>query len=415
MVRYPGNRGLILRKVLADFKLTTYLCLTEQVLKVALEVGMVKENKQDHFFQYSNGSRLYYGGLESSGSDSLSERKKYFSGEYGVIALDEAREFTEQDFNELSTRLRHKLPNKQHPLFFMLLASNPSQNWIKTRFIRNPQKGYAFFQALPRDNIYNPPDYVAQLTQLFANDEKFLEAYVHGSWDAIGDNDDLIPMGDIEKLIEHEKPVISPFAQRLTSADIARYGNDKTVIYNFAGARIDSEEICSKKDGMETVGRLIFNAQKNKSTLLGGDSIFEASIFDRIREIAQTMEKPLQIYDIDFRRESANRERFYNLRAEVYWNAREMIKSEQCRIKDDDQLIGQLTSTKYKLVGGGKLGTRIQIESKDDIKKRLGFSPDKADAFVMGLYLLQFCRVDKEKSWRDTYKQDRQANSYQAA
>ena len=415
MIRHAGNRGLILRKVLADFKLTTYLCLTDQVLKSAFECGMVKENKSDHYFQYRNGSRLYYGGLESSGAESLNERKKYFSGEYGVIALDEAREFSEQDFNELSTRFRHRLKNKKYPPYFMLLASNPSQNWLKSKFIRNPQPGFEFFQALPRDNKYNPPDYAAQLSTLFSGDKKFLEAYVNGSWDAIGDNDDLITMEDIERIIDRVEVKPYPLAKRITATDISRFGDDKTVIYNFVGSRIESQEVYSRKDGMATVGRLIYNVQKNKSRLLGGDSIFEASIFDRIREIQETSARPFSVHDIDFRKTSSQPNRFFNLRAEIYWEARELIKSELCKILDDDQLKGQLTSIKYKLVGGGTSGTRIKIEDKDDIRKRLGFSPDKADTFVMGLYLLKFCPSEKKEMWHDGYKQMSVLGNFQAA
>ncbi len=40
----------------------------------------------------------------------------------------------------------------------------------------------------------------------------------------------------------------------------------------------------------------------------------------------------------------------------------------------------------------------IQIEVKDDIKAKLGHSPDKADAYIMGLYLLQFVDFAKISS-----------------
>lgn len=418
MIEYPGNRGLILRKILSDFRMTTYLCLVEKTLNDFIEQGIVKENKAEKYFQYWNKSRLYYGGLEREAADSASERRKYFSGEYGVIAIDEAREVTEREFEELSTRLRHRLPNKKYPPYYMLLGSNPSQNWLKTRFIRNiDKKNFAFFPALPRDNTHNPPDYEQQLKQMFSGDEKFLKAYVEGSWDAVGDIDDLLVMSDIEPVIDRNTVQFSPFAKRLTVYDAARFGDDKTVIQDFMGARIKDQEIYGKKDLMETVGRLMFHQQKNKSRLVGGDVIGEgAGINDRLREIVDEMTYTFSIHDVDFRQQSSRPDQYFNLRAEIYWEARRMILDQNCFVLDDPRLHGQLCSIKYKFVGGGKLGTRIKIEDKDDIKKRLGFSPDEADTFVMGLWLLQFTPVDKQKSWRDKYKQDMAgAGSYMAA
>lgn len=418
MIEFPGNRGLILRKVYADFKSTTYLCLIEKVLVDFLEKGLIKENKADKVFHYWNGSKLFYGGLVSDGAESANERKKYFSGEYGVIAIDEAREVTEKEFEELSTRLRHKLPNRKFPPFFMLLGSNPSQNWLKVRFITNRKDGYAFFPALPKENTHNPPDYERQLRELFGNDEKLLQAYVEGSWDAIGEIDNLVTMAECEPLIERDPKKIlppHPFARRATVCDIARFGDDKTIIYDFVGPRVDKSEKYGKKDTMETVGRLLYHQQKNSSRLIGIDEIAVGSgATDRLREIVNEIiesERKYAIHAIDFRAQSSQPDMFLNLRAEIYWNLRSMIKDAQCALPDDQRLHGQICSIKYKFVGGGKLGTRIKIESKEDIKKRLGFSPDEADTYAMGLHILPFTPIDKKRSWRDKYKQDINAGS----
>ena len=45
----------------------------------------------------------------------------------------------------------------------------------------------------------------------------------------------------------------------------------------------------------------------------------------------------------------------------------------------DDTLVGDLTAPRWKVTGGGK----IQVESKDDIRARLGRSTDDGDAVVM--------------------------------
>ncbi len=407
MMEYPGNRALFIRKVFNDFMNTTYLVLIEKTLVKMIEAGLIAENKAKKCFTYWNGSTIYYGGLESNSSDSNKERKKYFSAEYGVIAIDEAREITEKEFSELSSRLRHRLKNGEFPPFFMLLASNPSQNWLKVRFISSPGESYAFFPALPRDNLYNPPNYDMELKETFKYDPQMLEAYVNGSWDSITSIDDLLCMKDIEPLIlKNDKIPIPPFSGRLTSCDPAYFGDDKTVINNWAGARVVATEKYGKKESMETVGRILYNAMKNKSTVIVIDPIGSPGIGSRLREIMDESVYQAQIMEVDFREKSSNFDKWFNLRAEVYWHARTLIKNGQCSLPDDPRLHGQLCSIKYKFVGGGKLGTRIQIESKDKIKARLGFSPDEADNYVIGLWALPYAKVNKRKAWRDSYKSD---------
>jgi len=69
-------------------------------------------------------------------------------------------------------------------------------------------------------------------------------------------------------------------------------------------------------------------------------------------------------------------DKFLNKRAEWYWNLRERYKDGNIAIQHDDELEGQLASIKYKFNSQGK----IQIESKEDMKKRNLQSPDKADS-----------------------------------
>ncbi len=76
---------------------------------------------------------------------------------------------------------------------------------------------------------------------------------------------------------------------------------------------------------------------------------------------------------------------FFNKRAEVWWRFREELDPNQqggssIALPPDPQLRSDLAAPTWKLTTRG-----IQIESKDDIKKRLGRSPDRGDAVVMAL------------------------------
>jgi hypothetical protein len=77
--------------------------------------------------------------------------------------------------------------------------------------------------------------------------------------------------------------------------------------------------------------------------------------------------------------------RFCNARSEAWWKFRDELNPEReggsvIALPDDPELLADLTAPKFEVKTSG-----ILIESKDEIKKRLGRSPDKGDAVVMCL------------------------------
>lgn len=70
---------------------------------------------------------------------------------------------------------------------------------------------------------------------------------------------------------------------------------------------------------------------------------------------------------------------YLNRRAEAYWALRRLLEAGKIALPRDEQLCEELTATQWRPNSTGK----IQIEAKDDLKARLGRSPDKADAVAM--------------------------------
>lgn len=73
--------------------------------------------------------------------------------------------------------------------------------------------------------------------------------------------------------------------------------------------------------------------------------------------------------------------RFVNQRAELYWRLREdldPLNPDPLALPPDDELEVELAAPRWFMAKSG-----IQVEAKDEIKKRLGRSPDKGDAVVL--------------------------------
>jgi hypothetical protein len=91
--------------------------------------------------------------------------------------------------------------------------------------------------------------------------------------------------------------------------------------------------------------------------------------------------RPFTASKKSFKRDLSREHGFLNRRAEMWWGMRELLdpafEPDVC-LPPDDQLIGELTAPKWNETASGKL----QVESKDEIRKRLGRSTDLADAVL---------------------------------
>lgn len=162
--------------------------------------------------------------------------------------------------------------------------------------------------------------------------------------------------------------------------DVARYGSDETVIAIRRGIRVEPLLVYAQKDTMETAGLVKAAHVETGATAIKVDEIgIGAGVVDRLKELK------CPATGVNVATAAAEPERFTNLRAELWWNLRELldpnprVNPNPIALPPDDQLLADLTNVKYKIDSRG----RIQLESKEEIKKRLGRSPDRGDAVVL--------------------------------
>lgn len=155
--------------------------------------------------------------------------------------------------------------------------------------------------------------------------------------------------------------------------DVARMGNDKTVIVHRKGRTATFAGIHHHEDTMATAGRVIAALRETgaENAAIDADGL-GAGVFDRLMEQGA----PVQEMRGGFRARDA--ERFFNRRAEWYWGLRVRFEDGDIAIPDDEELLAQLTAIKYSLNSRGQ----IQLETKDEMRKRGMPSPDKSDALA---------------------------------
>ncbi len=76
-------------------------------------------------------------------------------------------------------------------------------------------------------------------------------------------------------------------------------------------------------------------------------------------------------------------DRFPNRRSELWWALRDALHPDDgwLTLPDDDRLRADLTQATYRIDSKG----RTVVEGKDEMRKRLGRSPDYADAVMLAL------------------------------
>lgn len=165
--------------------------------------------------------------------------------------------------------------------------------------------------------------------------------------------------------------------------DVARGGKDQTIITLRYGTFFNSQ-LCfpgrSTPDG-ESVAQLALASRYGSACPVNVDVIgVGASVYDCLRRHIGASAVGLNGAESSSAFDKSGQLAFVNLRAEWYWKLREDLdpaNGVDLAIPDDRELRVDLCAPRYKLSVRG-----IQIESKDDIIRRIGRSPDKGDSLV---------------------------------
>jgi len=182
----------------------------------------------------------------------------------------------------------------------------------------------------------------------------------------------LIPLAWIEAARDRTLPATGP---RCLAADVARFGDDWTIIGLRHGPVLLNLWATKGADTTAVAGMIERLAYDEHPSSIAVDSIgIGAGVVDNLVQSQIEGLRPINVSSA-----ALNTELFANLRAELYWNLRERFRTGDIVLKDDPLLAEELAAIRYRFNPGG----RIQIESKDEMKRRLGRSPDRADMLAL--------------------------------
>lgn len=176
----------------------------------------------------------------------------------------------------------------------------------------------------------------------------------------------------------------SPGPRRL-GVDVAREGSDKTVLALLTGTVLVEMRSYSKQPTTATTGRVIGMLDTDPALTAVVDVIgVGGGVVDQLREKKYLVEA-FNASEGSTKKDRAGELKFLNTRSAAWWCLRELLDPAYgavLALPPSDSLTGDLTAPHWKVTSTG----RIQIESKDDIRKRLGRSTDEGDAVVQACW-----------------------------
>jgi len=378
--QYPGIKSFIARKELKRLMESTYLTFVKACSFYGVPRDDWKLNGQYNYIEFRNGSRIDLLDINFIPSDPLYER--FGSTEFTNGFIEEGGEAEFGAFDVLKSRVgRHR--NTEFGLVGKLgITANPTKNWLYRVFYQ-PWKAkalmpeYAFVQSLYGDNPFTADTYGVQLSHMTDMVQK--ERLMFGNWDYESDQNTLINYDAIMDLFTNTVDETG----RFITADIARFGKDKTRIGYWEGYNL-KEVITKEQQGIDRtitdIRTLAANNRVPYSQIAIDEDGIGGGVVDGMRGVRGFIANSAPLD------EAGQKVNYKNLKAQCSYRLADKINGHEVAVtaelseSDRQQLVEDLGWIKSK--DADKDGKRM-IMPKDEVKEHLGRSPDLGDMVMM--------------------------------
>jgi hypothetical protein len=251
---------------------------------------------------------------------------------------------------------------------FAIIGGVPKGKNLFYELSRKESKNWSHTTYTSYDNPMISPEDIKELEDEFSTSKDVVRQEIYGEFVDTCTNE----LISYQQIIDSQLRQADEFGCAYWAVDVARYGDDDTVLAKRVGFKIPNLTIWHGLDIVEISEKILteYNKEVNKPIAIFIDVIgVGAGVYD----ILHKMNLPVLPANAS---SSPQDNRFLNKRAEMYWTLREKINLLQLPM---DRFLIEELQIEYFFTDAGK----IQLESKDEIKKRIGRSPDRADAIAM--------------------------------
>jgi hypothetical protein len=399
--QYPGIRAFIGRKELKRLMQSTFVTWTKVCAFHKIPPSDWHLNGQYNYIEFKNGSRIDLLDVDYLPSDPLYER--FGSLEYTEGDGEEVGEWNELAFEVLKSRVGRHL-NKEYGILPKIgLTANPSKNFLYRLFYKPWKEGtlppeYAFIPALYNDNPFTGTEYGDQLAQI--KDQATRQRLMFGNWEYDDDPSALIEYDAILDLFSNTAEASD---DKYMTVDVARFGNDKTVIGLWNGLHCYKVYTYTKQGTEVTETRIKELARDHGipySHIIIDEDGIGGGIVDHIKGVKGFVANlpPIE--------EAGEKPNYQHLKSQCYYTLADLVNLRRLAITTEGEQVKQAIVEELEQVksrDADKDG-KLKVLQKDEIKEQLGRSPDYADMLMMRMFFeLNPAKTHKAKQWRPNY------------
>ena len=238
---------------------------------------------------------------------------------------------------------------------------------------RKGSKLWKTFHTSALDSSLVSPDWIAERREEWGSESPLFISRVLGEFPEEAEGT-LFRLSDLETAVGRTLEAREEAALTF-GVDVARFGSDKSAVAVWSGYELLSITTKQGMDVMEVASWIASEINRQRPRRVRVDEIgIGAGVVDRLRQLGHEVEA------ISVSRSASKPELYANSRAELFWKFREALEKGEVSLPGDEALLAELSAIRYDFSPSGQ----IRIERKEEAKKRLGRSPDLADAAVLG-------------------------------
>lgn len=395
---YPGSKWFIGRNELSRLMKSSFVTFGKVSKNLGIPEGDWTLDGKWNIIRFKNGTTIDLLDLAHQPRDP--EYQRFGSLEYTGGWIEEAGEVAFPSFDILKSRIGRHLNQELNLHPKMLLTCNPNKEWLYRLFYKPWKEGrldpeYYFIQSLYTDNKYTSEEYGRQLASI--DDVATKERLMFGNWEY---DDDPSVLLSYEAILDLFTNSIDESEEYYLSADIARFGNDRTVIGVWKGLDLKKIEIRRKQSLEVTKERIKTLAHEYKipySRIVIDEDGVGGGVVDQLQGVRGFVgnSAPLE--------EEGVKPNYSNLKTQCSYKLAALVNNHLMKISDhsaQDEIISELEQIKAKDIDkDGKL----KLRPKDEIKEILGKSPDLSDMIMMRMLFEIAPPKRKPTSYRPTH------------
>lgn len=372
--RMKKLRIACMREVQDSIKDSVHKLLSDRINFYGLSDYKISETK---IVNQLSGTVFIFKGLREQDSNNI----KSLEG-IDIVWLEEAQKISKKSWDILDPTIR-----KSGSEIWISMNREEENDPVWLAVGANPDERTLVVKVNYTDNPFCPEEmrYLAQKCQ-----KESPEDYEHiwlGAPVAVGSHKLIAPI-----LVRRafETKLENPYSPLIIGLDVARFGDDKSVFCFRRGRKCLFFESYAHLDNVEVANRATFFIRQYKPARVFIDA---GGVGGGVVDILNDRGFKRVVRAVMFGSKALADDRYHNRRAEMWDELRIWLSGEQkVELPNDENLANELCTVNKKYDSRG----RLQLEEKEEIKKRLGKSPDMADALALTFAEPVFERSDEE-------------------